>query len=564
MFGHKSLPSRVWSYGANPPIENADLVDEQMQLAHRYRNGLVEMEISRRKKVEDALKEMSPKLLDLDKELEKVEKDLEATREMMMKDRASHMHKATRDPAKVRQIKFLKEERKALYDKRKKLRTALFSSRKWKKKQKDIEIWAKEESHRRRAESGIYWGSYLHVEQSMSDARKGAPPRFAHWNGDGHLAVQIQKGMTVQEAFSGEDPRLMIIRGRVEMDGTRTHLTGIKRKLGTALCYFRIGSDEKGGPIFASIPFTMHREIPPTSQIKWVHLIRRRVSTNCEWRLQFVLSQESWEKEDRATTGSVGIDVGWRLQPDGALRVATWVGSDGESGELVLPSDWLGEMRRTEGIRSIRDKNFNESKKWLSEWLPKANKSWLHKDTESLDKWHSQARLAGLVIRWREKRVAGDADIHDVMEKWRKRDKHLYEFEANLRDQLIRRRESIYRNFAAELRRKYKTAKIEALDLRDFHVLPEPEEKPENEAMRRHTRDACLSVLIRCIKESMAETIEKPAKNTTLIHFECGSKEEFDRRQVLHTCTKCGETYDQDENAAKHLLGKLPASAMVT
>lgn len=39
---------RTYAYGAKGPTENAELVREQLQLAHRYRNKLVEIDRARR------------------------------------------------------------------------------------------------------------------------------------------------------------------------------------------------------------------------------------------------------------------------------------------------------------------------------------------------------------------------------------------------------------------------------------------------------------------------------------------------------------------------------------
>lgn len=158
----------------------------------------------------------------------------------------------------------------------------------------------------------------------------------------------------------------------------------------------------------------------------------------------------------------------------------------------------------------------------------------------------------------------GDDAIYDELEAWRRRDKHLYEFEANLRDQLQNRREDIYRVFAATMRRRYRAAIIEKLDLRDFHVLPDPDQTPENDAIREHTRDACLSVLIRSIKESMAKTVQAPPEYTTMNCHVCGSIEDFDHAILVHRCMACGSEWDQDRNAAINLLRHSSASAVPT
>jgi hypothetical protein len=61
MFGNKSKPSRVYSYGAKAP-DPLEAAQEQMRLAHVYRNKLVEQELARRGRVEDVIRELFPDL----------------------------------------------------------------------------------------------------------------------------------------------------------------------------------------------------------------------------------------------------------------------------------------------------------------------------------------------------------------------------------------------------------------------------------------------------------------------------------------------------------------------
>src|SRR5271157_5906341 len=42
---------KIYEYGLLPPTVNAELVDDQMRAAHRYRNVLVELERERRTRV---------------------------------------------------------------------------------------------------------------------------------------------------------------------------------------------------------------------------------------------------------------------------------------------------------------------------------------------------------------------------------------------------------------------------------------------------------------------------------------------------------------------------------
>lgn len=551
MFGHDSAPSRIYSYGARPPAEGAETVDSQMLLAHRYRNALVEAERKRRSMVEESLKAACPDLAGVEASIADQEKRLEAARDAIRKASAE-ARKKTRSPEAVEATKTAHEELKRLRGRRKGLRTGTFNSPAWEAEQERTDGWAGAEQRRLRSESGLYWGSYLLVESSMGNARSGAPPKFHRWDGGGHLAVQLQKGMSVADLFGCRDQRL-----RIEPVPEEAWMPG-GRRLRRTRAWFRVGSTESGDPVWAVVPFVLHRPIPADCRIKWAHLLRRRIATNCVWRLQLVLAREAgWARPDAASDGAVGIDVGWRLRDDGSLRVAYWAGSDGREGEERVPADWLSEMRKTEDIRSIRDKNFNEARGAFSAWLKKdapATPDWLKEACSGLPQWRSPGRLAAVAVRWRSDRFSGDEDGFAALEAWRKRDKHLYLYEANLRDQLLRRREDLYRNIAARLRRQYRLAVVEDLDLRDFHELPAAEADAPDGALRMHTRDACLSFLLRALKESMTEVVRAPAKDTTRRCASCGSIEEWDHKDLMHKCSGCGVACDQDRNAAINLL----------
>lgn len=382
---------------------------------------------------------------------------------------------------------------------------------------------------------------------------------------------------------------------------------GIRRTKGKHLQHtmvkLRVGSKGRA-PVWAVVPTMLHRPMPWDSKIKGVHLIRWKIATHCEWHVQFVLARAiGWKKPDCAADGTVSIDVGWRVtgddgktpRPDGSMRVAYWKVSDGVEGELVLPAIWLAGMRKVENIQSTRDETFNVARDTLAAWIEGLveKPEWLTqvRQIKTLRQWRSIARLAALVSRWRENRCVPDVEplpmtnplslllrgqdedghlgltggegVYALMETWRKRNKHLLEYEENLRDQLQRQRMDIYRNFAAQMRRKYRTAKIEKLDLRDFHKNQEVEEPVPDGALKEHVRDACISTLFQCLKESMAQIVEVSAQNTTAKCHVCESLQTWNHKILRHTCTTCGAEWDQDDNAAINISREDIASVPV-
>lgn len=593
MFGHESLPARIYSYGARPPVDGMEYVERLMRQAHRYRNALVHMELKRREKIYRALKAISPELAELEKRHETLEVELESVREEINSVRAQ-ARKRVNPVDLIAKAEEIKAELRKIGPRRKELRIPVWGSPGWSAEQKKaseegrapdltlvppceawvkaenaISEWARKKAHLFRKHSGLngIYGTYLMIESSVK--RSGFPPRFHKWSGDGHLVIQIQKKkgrtMKVPEAFVGNDTRLridMLPAGAYrEKDGKIKPV----RSLCKTRVHFRVWSDKRK-PVWAVIPIIMHRPMPADASITWVHLIRKKIGTNFRWDVQFTLSQNEWIRNDVAQDGAVGIDVGWRIRkPGNPLRVAYFAGSDGQHGELVLPPDWMAQMRKTEDIQSIMDTNFDTFKaKFHADMEKMAAPEWLKAATSNILMWRSQDRMARIIVRWRDARFAGDEELYAYAETWRKRYCHLYNYASHLRDQLWHRREDIFRCFAAKIRQHYRTVVIELLDLRKFHKLPKAEEEAADQATREYIRDACISTLIKCLRESVGpQIVEAPPKNTTKRHHSCGSIEEWDHKELVHTCSKCGETYDQDYNAALNLLDHASAGLVL-
>lgn len=556
MFGRDSLPCRVYRYGALEPRTNLDVVNDQMKKAHQYRNKLVEAELARRKAVDALLLELCPDLVKVEGEIKVVEALLEGTLEAIQKASAAAMKKV-RPPELVAAAKGYREHLRDLRKRRKELRDGLFASPEFKEKSGKLDEEDLALRKKFRAESGLYFGTYLQVESSAGGIRSGAPPRFHRYDGHGHLAVQIQNGISIQDVLKGEDTRVQLVPVPPEAWGPGG------RTLRRTTVRFRAMSKD-GDPVFAEIPIVLHRPMPEDAVVKWVHLVRERVATKFRWSVQFVLARKSgWDRTDWASSGTVGMDVGWRMMPDGRMRVAVWQGDDGAHGEISLPKDWLSEMGKTRHLQSIRDAGLNEMKNAFFSLLGRLpENAWWAENAKDIRLWKAAARFAALSWKWREHRFPGDEDAFGVLDAWRKRDRHLYEYQANLRDQLLARRLDIYRNEAARLRRRYRTLRIEKLDLREFHELPDADQAPAQAALREHVRDAGLSYLTSALRQSMARVVEVDPKETTARCSLCGHLNESPGQPIGYQCASCGLRIDQDENAAINILrnGSVPVT----
>jgi predicted RNA-binding Zn-ribbon protein involved in translation (DUF1610 family) len=555
MFGHESKPSRIYSYKAKAPAEGLEAVGEQIHLAHRYRNRLIELERVRREQVEAAMREHAPDVARMESHVGELEAEAERLADGLRKrNQEARSRVATaEDRAAMKEAKQRLKEARAEH---KGLRKAAFADEGLRATLSDIDASTLAAQKEARAASGLYWGTYLLIEQSLRDIRKGAPPRFRRWTGEGTVAIQFQGGLDWGKAMLGDDQRLKVVIQPLGPDAD-PHSRRSREKA-KAVIWFRVKTDEDGrSPIWVKALFHLHRQPPPESRIKWAYLRRTLIGRRVVWEVQFVLQRDSWDRDDVAENGITGLDVGWRLVKDG-LRVAYLMGGDGREESLILPSSWLDSWSKVESLQSIRDRHFDAIRDHLAAWLGERDGNlpeWVAERTAHLRQWRSTGRLAAVVWFWRENRFDGDDEIYASLEAWRKQERHLHDWQEGQRVKAIRRRDDLYRKFAAELRRSYRTIRIEDTDWKRIEARPGPEESDDARAARVNKRIAAPGRLLQIVKEAVAEVQEVSASFTTFKCHNCGKIDRFDSAaNLFHTCSECGGLWDQDRNAAINLL----------
>jgi hypothetical protein len=273
--------------------------------------------------------------------------------------------------------------------------------------------------------------------------------------------------------------------------------------------------------------------------------------------------EEGWERPgDAAAAGVAGLDVGWRMI-GGDLRVAYALGDDDRETVLTIPAARLSAWSKADSLQSIRDRNLDEIKALLVEWLAGRGEDlpkWLAEDAGHLAQWKSKGRLVRLARHWRDNRFAGDEAIYASLDAWQKQEQHLRNWEAAQRLKAGRRRDDEYRKFAARLARRYHTIRVEDIDWRELKKRTPPEKRSDKpneleETRRRYASIAAVGQLTRFIREAAAEVQDIAPEYTTKACHACGTIEEWDaERELEHTCGNCGVRWDQDYNAAVWLL----------
>ena len=572
---------RVYQYGCGQPIDLPPQAGDQLRLANRFWNDLVEIDRAHLAKKRDFWATY-PEIQEADRIIEAALVELTALKESAAAANRTARSRIALDPVQ-------KEKRAELLSA---IRTARARIKEVKAAAYEAgakETFAAMDAERKAAATaarqafaaeGLYWGTYnamvSHYDAGRKKAaREGAELRFHRYDGSGTWTVQIQ-------TENGDPPLLpaglMRLGGRQDKqvsvapvdwtDWTTLPRAERRKRARTTLTICIRGSRAKGpdgwanlgDPIYMTLPMTMHRPIPENAELKMVQVTRRKIASHYSYTAAFTV-----KIPDRITIPvnhqAAAVDLGWRKIGE-ELRVAVWKGTDGRSGEIRLPADMLGEFDRVERIRAIRDRDFNAAKSQLINWLTdRTVPDWLDEATQTLPKWRSTGRLAALAIRWRDSRFDGDEDIFNSMESWRRHDKHHWEYEANLRDQLLTHRREIYRVFAAEIARTYGTVVVEDMDLRPMIQLPEPgQDDPLPQAVRRYRMIAAPGELRATLKLAVlsagGEWLGMPAEMTTRIHARCGkdNRSADFAAEVAVTCPDCGQVYDQDFNACDNLL----------
>lgn len=628
-----SVPTRIWGFGALAPKLESDrtMIQDQLWKANRYYNQLIDIERQRRIAFREARSRLVPTLAALEQKNDVLQEALEKARQDLRNLRQKDRQRTEAPGLKsqianlVREARALstdlKAERKAISEATKEAQERLAELIDPKTPRKRIaalkvllqgtsntllefaRIQTKlmEDSYQAgrdaRKACEVYWGTYLLVEEAAKVACKSlTDPRFKRFDGGGRIGVQIQGGIPTDKLFSSRDSggsTLMQIDPLPEdqwdtRSGRRHARTQVR---------IRVGSIKKLTPVWAEFPVLIHRNLPP-GIVKNAWILVRRVGTDTRYELQLMIESVLFDKKARGT-GVVALDVGWRVLPNGNLRVAYWVDDKGRHGSMELPERLRTGIALPSTLRGFNDVHFEAAKKVLRDWLATESAAipeWLPEACQNIAQWRQARRLAAIAFRlasesttaidylwgeWKRERQTKRMDlfapfgeiqrwlrVHEVRSKaaqirvyldfWRKKNKHLLNWECNQREQALACRKQLYNTWANHLASTYDKIIIEDFDLRRSARRAKPEEDDEIFQAVRHNRQvAAVGEYRLAIKERVEpdRLILKSSLNSTITCRPCRHIENFDKlAELVHTCPACGRTWDQDRNAAENLL----------
>ncbi len=152
---------------------------------------------------------------------------------------------------------------------------------------------------------------------------------------------------------------------------------------------------------------------------------------------------------------------------------------------------------------------------------------------------------------------------------WRYHDHHLWEWEKSQQTKSRRSRNDQYRNFAAKLAREYDTLLIDTFKIPKVAEKPEIEDEDEmdNQHASTNRQTSAPSILRDAIREAFlargGKIEEVGSEYNTLRCHNCDHIDEWTPAvTLLHTCSACGMTWDQDLNNTLNLFKRLQAQKM--
>ncbi len=445
-----STPNRIYTYGSLAPTENADLVEEQYARAYAYQNRLIEIETARRIQIKE--RELSvPVIRAVHAEAQSVSARAEALFHASRVDKerlpAFQEARAARKAAWKTYYEVKKKETKvntALQEQIRAVSRVAYDS-------------AKEAYN---APEAPFWGTALLVNLAVEAAKQAVPLdgrktlRFRDPEHDpARLGVQLQGGLGVaalgqMPGVEATDRRLQLVPNGASKGGRRQFAL-LRLRVGSCGPYMR-------DPVWAVFPVIVDRPLPPDAIIKYAWVRRWRVGLQYRYALQLTLEAESFRAPAATRNGAADIHLGLVELPGGALKVADVNPLGGGYTVIVLPAEHLAALRKVSDLVSIQSRLFTEARDELAVWLETVPLPFQPAFLVAADlKALTHRELRELAFQWKSNRFPGDASLFEKMDYWRHRSRHLYGWEANLREQCVLQRNALYEKEAVRLARMF-------------------------------------------------------------------------------------------------------------
>lgn len=487
-----------------------------------------------------------------------------------------------------------------------------------------------------RSETGCNPGTYQAVEEAVNRAKVDAPGgdlRQKPWDRTGRIGIQLTsgKGLSVGRALSGQDEKLKIEIAEVPLRKNKSDVfypshsrpfdRHAKERAARAK---RFASNPELRPyrkvvtvrmklsghvkdaVYLDIRGVLHRPLSADGVIKWAYLNVDRIGYEMFCELQLTMESETFaiQRAGVSSKEKLAINFGWRVMPDGNIRVATtWDGKKAD--HVVLDQSLLETQRRAERLIGHSDDHFDETRDALLTWLGDLAETdrkelfpllravmpeRMRKDLKSIDhlkayiaKWRGHERLAKvanllrdlylepeaakkLLQKWRRHRLDRKEDLftsfeafaawaqkdcpalnHQMalyLETWRAKDRHLVNWARHEQTKLRRHRREIYRMTAARWAQVYGQVAIEKWDKSTTAKMPKYENAaldPRQEKANAIRHFVGIYAFTTALYEKFGSDLKKEsALNITVEHYGCGGTSLTPPKESPTPALKCG------------------------
>jgi hypothetical protein len=446
-------------------------------------------------------------------------------------------------------------------------------------------------TYRHAIDDGLYWATYNEVvgqhratvARVTARRKQGyrAEVRVRRSADTGTIAVQLPRerddpprtpGLLVTGA--GRWRNIAQLRPWYPPEAWQRLSRGEQRRLARGSFRFRVGSGAAAQLV--EVPIIIHRPLPPEADVAMVRITREQVAGHFRAWISVVARVPA--PPVRVAGPTVAVHLGWRSLSDGALRVAVVAGVSAPPGrladvvrhqgswwEVVLPGPWRAVASQVDAVRSRRGLELEQLRDWLVAWTSAhSNTASVLPLPDELRGWRSRRDFGELTLRLRATPSGQVAEAAQRLEAWRRKDRHLWEWEANERRQLLDRRNDAWRRVAAWLTDQAGQVLVDSWTLTSLGAIPDvaaPDEQ-QARAARANLRLAAPGTLRSAI-ENAAQARGVPVtapKFVAATHHSCGSPLDLADRMasVLVFCQHCDVQVDQDYNTLSHLLDAGP------
>jgi len=281
------------------------------------------------------------------------------------------------------------------------------------------------------------------------------------------------------------------------------------RRSAYATVCLRAGSTENRKPIWIKFPVLIHRK-PPEGVIKWAWIKVKKIGTQTTYELQLSIESRAFAQPPKGK-GAVAVWMGWRQmshpKPGNkgfGIRVGYAVDDNGNTMTCDMTDTMVDHIRYADTLREIGDLVFNTARDVLTRELRTDVEvpAWVRTEAATVAHWRSHAKLARLAGRltyelfkpeqiealwseWKRERLAKGLDLfsqdyetHEAvirdwgrshgltkpveslalyLEWWRRKNRHLYQWECDQRVKSHGWRDETFRIFASKLAKTYET-----------------------------------------------------------------------------------------------------------